>query len=177
MRIAVDFAAESLACWESVSQVQHRDWENDSPALQSYLARASLLTLVIELYKVLETRTDTHNFYQLVEYAHQEGIISDPDTWRDIIENTLKPTWAKIKSLRHKFYAHLDDKKSPKQLILEANFVPNDFRVLLDDYDSFLRKMAQCLRQKPTPISVKEDSIRAELKTILEALKARHGSP
>jgi hypothetical protein len=175
MRVPVDFAAESFACWEIASQHQLKDRQT-LPALQSYLARASLLTLVIELYKVLEKRTDTHNFYQLVEYARQDGIISDPDAWLDIIENTLKPTWETIKSLRHKFYAHLDDKKSPRQLILETNFVPSDFRVLLDGYDSFLEKMAHRIGQKQTAIKVKEDLIRAELKRILDALKARAGS-
>ena len=78
MRVAVDFAAESFACWETASQDRLKNWKT-IPAFQDYLARASLLTLVIELYKVLENRPDTHNFYRLVEYAHQEGIISDPD--------------------------------------------------------------------------------------------------
>src|SRR5438093_10109886 len=110
MRVAVDFAAESLACWEVASQDQLKEWQQ-LPALQSYLARASCLTLIVELYNVLDHRH---------EYAHAETIISDPDAWRDIIDRKLKPDWEnKIKPLRHKFYAHLDDTKSPKQLIME----------------------------------------------------------
>lgn len=176
MRVAVDFAAESFACWEVASQDQLTSWKT-IPSFQSYLARASFLTLVIELYKVLEDRPDTYSFYRLVEFAHRDGIISNPDAWQDTITKTLKPTWEKIKPLRHKFYAHLDDKKSPKQLILEKNVTPKDFRVLLDGYDSFLEKIARTVGLMHTPIKVKEDLIRADIKAMLNVIKGRGSSP
>ncbi len=177
MQVAVNFAAESLACWEVVSHDQVRNWKGKGwehiPALQSYLNRASFLTFVIQSYKVLDRHGDAYSLYELVKYAEIEDIISKPQEWVDIIETDLKPIWEKIKLLRHKFYAHLDKKKSPKQVLLETGVNSADFRTLLDGYESFLVKLAGRLGQKLTPLATKEELVKTDIATVLDALKAQ----
>ena len=55
MKVAIDLAAESFACWEIVSHDQARNWKDtpwrNIPHFQTYLGRTSLLTLIIQLYK------------------------------------------------------------------------------------------------------------------------------
>jgi len=137
MQVAVNFAAESLACWEVVSHDQVRNWKGKGwehiTALQRYLNRASFLTFVIQSYKVLDRHGDAYSLYELVKYAEIEDIISKPQEWVGIIETNLKPIWEKIKLLRHKFYAHLDKKKSPKQVLLETG-VGDEKRVSKNGY-------------------------------------------
>lgn len=108
-------------------------------AMNAYLGffRASLgahfVAMVMELYKMLDRRTDSIGLETLLEEAEKEpgfdpGVLASTRLGVD----SLMPTWRKISKLRHKLFAHRDLQLDYESIMLSAAIAPDDFRDFID---------------------------------------------
>lgn len=69
---------------------------------------AHFVAVVVSLYLLFETRTDTINFFSLLDLLEKSGKFSNKDisSLRCRI-NTLKPLWIKISILRNNVFGHI----------------------------------------------------------------------
>jgi hypothetical protein len=104
---------------------------------------AHFIALIIALYRLFEKRTDTVNFYSILDILQQSSQFTQKD-----IENImrrierLKPLWIKIGILRNKVFGHRTNKFdiTPWQ---QASISANEIRKLIKDAQKLLNHISQ----------------------------------
>lgn len=95
--------------------------------------QAHFLAVVVELYKLFETRKDTANFPALTKFVFEKKIV-DKNTKNQIqmkLEE-IKPLWKKIAILRSELYAHSSIKLTYPAIFKKAKITPNEIKQLID---------------------------------------------
>lgn len=93
-------------------------------------AYAHIALVIINLYKLFETRKDTLNFNKLIRETEKRGLF-DPKQ----INNELKEArrlWKKIGILRNRLFAHKNYLLTKEAIYKEAEINPNQIKKLID---------------------------------------------
>ncbi len=93
-------------------------------------AYAHITSLIVNLYKLFETRKDTLNFPRLIKEAKSLNIFNPKQIESELKE--AKDLWIKIVILRNKLFAHKNYQLDRKTIYKEAKIKPNHIKRLIE---------------------------------------------
>jgi len=132
--------------------------------------QAHFLSLVVELYKLFETRKDTINFPRLIKLLNENNLLA-PDILKqiDTEKRSLKVLWKKIAILRSELFAHTSIDLSYSEVFKKAGITPNSIRELVERSKQFLNQISEGLERNTYifDFEATEDTVR-----VLEDLKS-----
>lgn len=110
-------------------------------------AGAQLVAMVVLLYQAYEKRSDTQNFYHIIERLKKE----DPTSVDVVVSvqkriDDLMPIWKKVARARSSAIAHLSYRASSSVLMESAELTPNEIRDLLVKSKEILKVVAAHLQ-------------------------------
>jgi len=128
------------------------------------------LSVVVELYKLFETRKDTINFPRLIKLLNENNLLA-PDILKqiDAEKRSLKVLWKKIAILRSELFAHTSIDLSYSEVFKKAGITPNNIRELIERSKRFLNQISEGLERNTYifDFEATEDTVR-----VLEDLKS-----
>lgn len=94
---------------------------------------AHFAAMVIELYKLLDPRSDSVSLRSLLDEADRDCKL-DPKTLASLKQKVagLDPMWQKVRLLRHKLFAHRDRQLSYDSVLAQAAVTPDEIRDLVE---------------------------------------------
>ncbi len=93
-------------------------------------AHAHITSIVINLYKLFETRKDTLNFQRLIKETEKIGLLDSKEIKSECKE--AKDLWKKISILRNKLFAHKNYRLTREAIYREAKINPNQIKRLIE---------------------------------------------
>ena len=133
---------------------------------------AHFIALLVELYRLYETRSDTFNIPSLLKLLKTEGQLPSA-TLKSLNAHfaEAKPLWVKVNILRNKAFGHHSTAHTTAQVFKEAAVTPNDLRDLVRKTKQLLNEITQAAARTTHAFNLEaaEDTLR-----LLEDLKA-HG--
>ena len=135
---------------------------------------AHFVALLIELYRLYETRNDTFNIPSLLKILKAEAKI--PATTMELLEriynDEAKPLWIKVNILRNKAFVHRSKAHSVEEVFREAGVAPNDLRDLVGVTKKLLNELTHVWDKSVHAFNLgsREDTIR-----LLEDLRGVYG--
>lgn len=152
LRQAATYAALNYEIWWVYKSPDTRpvfvDTMNRYTILFQTAIHAHFVAMIVALYRIFETRKDTHNFEQLLDTIVAEFHAEKPDIqrYRSRFE-TLKPTWIKIARLRNDAFGHRSSNSTIKQVFDAVAVSPDEFRDFIESTKGLLNDVsAQYLR-------------------------------
>ena len=131
---------------------------------------AHFAAMLLALYRLYETRTDTHNVPGMIERAAAAGdlLVTDAETARAQYA-AIKPVWIKVSILRNKVYGHRASDLTVEEVFAQTGVTPFDFRDLIAKTKELLNYLDDKLRNSTHAfnLSATRDTVR-----MLEALKS-----
>jgi hypothetical protein len=104
---------------------------------------AHFIALIIELYRLYETRDDTFNIPSLLRLMRLHSQISEEKLCQ--LETTLKdeakPIWIKVNILRNKVFGHRSKAHTTEEAFSEAGMAPNELGKLLEVTKKLLNEL------------------------------------
>lgn len=132
---------------------------------------AHFVAMLMALYRLYETRTDTHNIPNFLDRLGVDGALK-PEDLAQLRKRyaTAKPLWVKVSILRNKVYGHRALDLDIEEAFNEAGVTPFDFRDLVAQTKELLNELTQRLRDSTHAfnLSATHDTVR-----LMEALKAK----
>ncbi|MDP1536442.1 MAG: hypothetical protein Q8L95_04590 [Burkholderiales bacterium] len=130
---------------------------------------AHFSAMLLALYRLYETRTDTYNIPKLIDRVESDDALSKIDA--DLLRQqftTIKPSWVKVSILRNKVYGHREVDMTVEEIFNEAGITPFEFRELISKTKTLLNELDLKLRNSMHAfnLSATRDTIR-----ILDSLK------
>lgn len=132
--------------------------------------QAHFLSIVVELYKLFETRKDTINFPRLIKLIEDNNLLESGVLKRFNEQSKLmKEIWRKIAILRSELFAHNNIDLSYQDVFKKAHITPNNIRDLIQSAKELLNEMSQELDRNTYlfDLEATSDTIR-----VLEDLKS-----
>jgi hypothetical protein len=132
---------------------------------------AHFVALLMALYRLYETRPDTHNIPQFLTRLEEEGALKPEDLASLRAQYAAaKPLWVKVSILRNNVYGHRALDLDIEEAFEKAGIVPNDFRDLVTQTKALLNDLTLKLRDSTHAfnLSATRDTVR-----LLEDLKAK----
>ena len=131
--------------------------------------QAHFMSIVVELYKLFETRKDSINFSGLIKLIEKNNLL-EPDTLSKTLSDkkVIEDLWKKIAILRSELFAHTRIDLSYNEIFKKAEITPNQIRDLIEKSKNLLNQISESLDKNSYPFELKatEDTVR-----ILENLK------
>lgn len=131
---------------------------------------AHFVAVLIALYRIYETRDDTHNFPKLLDRLEHEGTLSaDVVTSLRSQYKDLKPLWVKVSILRNEGFGHRSLELESDAVFAKAGVTGNELKELVERTKSILNELTGALRDSMHAFNLNatRDTIR-----MLDALKA-----
>ena len=104
---------------------------------------AHFVAMIIAIYKLFETRSDTVNMHQLIGLLkEEEGVI--PQRKIQKIESKIKeikPLWIKVSILRNNLFGHRSNTLDFEEIWNEAEITPNKLKKLIDESKKILNEI------------------------------------
>ena len=135
---------------------------------------AHFVALLVDLYRLYETRKDTYNIPMFLELLRkQQAVHGDVMAKLEQVYAKAKPLWVKVSVLRNKAFGHRSNAHSVSEVFAEAGVTPNELRNLVELTRDLLNSATQASAGTTHAfnLSSRDDTLR-----LLEALKQRHGS-
>lgn len=132
---------------------------------------AHFAALLLALYRLYETRTDTHNIPNFLDQLKTDGALKVED-----IESlqaqyaVIKPLWVKVSILRNNVYGHRALDLDIEEAFQKAGVTPNDFRDLVAHSRELLNNLTIKLRGSVHAFNL---SATRDTLNLLDALKAK----
>jgi hypothetical protein len=135
---------------------------------------AHFVAMLIALYRIYETRPDTHNFPKLLDRLEANGALT-----ADVIASLrsqyqqLKPLWVKVSILRNEAFAHRPIELDTGAVFAKAGVTRNELKALVEQTKSMLNELTRELKDSAHAFNLNatRDTIR-----MLEALKSDNES-
>lgn len=108
---------------------------------------AHFVAMLMALYRIYETREDTHNFPGLVDRLEGDGALN-----ADVVKSLrsqylgLKPLWVKVSILRNEGFGHRSLDLATDAVFAKAGVTPNEFKELVERTKSMLNELTGALR-------------------------------
>jgi hypothetical protein len=137
LRNAIIIAQLNYEIWWIYKEKQSRqrfvDTLNAYPLFFQTSLHAHFVAMIISLYRLFETRSDSINLPQLVDLFESEGSISDNEIQRFRREiKLLRPLWVKVSVLRNNMFGHRSNALDNDDIWKKAKVTPNEFKKLID---------------------------------------------
>lgn len=152
---------------------------NTYPLFFATSIHAHFVALIIALYKLFETRSDTSNFGNLIKQATASKPIQ-PDTLKKIqaTQSDAKRLWKKVCILRHEVFAHANADKSPDEIFQNANITPNELGKLVSLSKYLINTITYELTETTHAFNLSAtDETVSLLKTLEQARTKRNATP
>ena len=129
---------------EKDSRARYVDTLNDYLNFFKTSLQAHFLSVVVELYKLFETRKDTINFPRLIKLLNENNLL-DPDILKKVEaeKRSLKVLWKKIAILRSELFAHTSIDLSYREVFKKAEITPDNIRDLIDREKKLLNQISE----------------------------------
>jgi len=109
------------------------DIMNHYPAFFQTSLHAHFAAMVIQLYRLFETRQDTISFPQLIRLLDGNSKLSDNAKRElDSFMAKAKPIWIKIGIIRSEIFAHANNEATIEESFKKADIRYDQFRELID---------------------------------------------
>lgn len=126
-----------------------------TPFFQTSL-HAHFLGLLVPLYRIYETRRDTHNIPQLIKRLRAIGALSTAAAKKvDELYDRAKPLWTKVSVLRNDAFGHRSLTRSVADAFQIADMSGNDIRDLILVSQELSTRSLSTLRAPCTPLTYK----------------------
>jgi len=95
---------------------------------------AHFVALLVELYRLYETRNDTYNIPGLIKELRDQNAFSNEvlEEIERLYKDEAKPLWIKVSILRNKAFGHRSNAHTVKGVFEEAEVKPNELRSLVE---------------------------------------------
>lgn len=134
---------------------------------------AHFVALLVELYRLYETRDDTFNIPSLLRTLKTESLL--PRTKLKLLEGIYKdeskPLWIKVNILRNKAFGHRSVAHTVEEVFNEAGVTPNDLRDLVETTKKLLNELTHAWDGSFHAFNL---SSRGDILQLLNDLKAMH---
>jgi hypothetical protein len=154
---------------EQESRLKYVDTLNNYLNFFQTSLQAHFISIVIELYKIFETRKETINFSRLIKLIARDNLL-EPDTLSKIQANkkVIKDLWRKIAILRSELFAHISIDLSYNEIFQKADITPNQLKDLIEKSKNLLNQILESLDKNTYSFELEatEDTVR-----VLENLK------
>ena len=132
---------------------------------------AHFAALVLALYRLYETRRDTHNIPEFLAGLKKDAVLKIEDLESLHAQYAIaKPLWVKVSILRNNVYGHRALDLDIENAYEKAGVTPNDFRDLVAQTKALLNNLTSKLRdsQHAFNLSATRDTV-----NLLDALQAK----
>jgi hypothetical protein len=132
-------------------------------------SNACFSTVIVNLYKLCETRNDTINIDSFLKDARKGGLISEEITkclWEQC--GIVKETRKKISILRSNWFAHQSKMQIQSEIFKLAKITPNQIKAFMEQAGKILNEVAKQLSAENRPLN---DSVGQQTQILLETLK------
>lgn len=134
--------------------------------------QAHFVAMLIALYRIFETRKETHNFPRLLDRLEADTVLS-----ADVIialrskYALLKPLWVKVSILRNEAFGHRTLELDTEAVFVKAGITGDELKQLVEQTQELLNELTLALRESTRAfnLSATKDTVR-----MLEALKSHH---
>lgn len=135
---------------------------------------AHFVAMLVALYRLYETRKDTHNFPTLLERLEADGSLPkvDVDSLR-AQHARAKPLWVKVSILRNEVFGHRSLDLDTSAAFAKASVTGDELKELVDITKAMLNELTLKLRDSTHAFNV---SGTRDTMAILEALKLQAAS-
>jgi len=95
---------------------------------------AHFVALLVELYRLYETRKDTYNIPGLIKELRDQHVFSNEvlEEIEKFYKDEAKPLWVKVSILRNKAFGHRSNAHTVKEVFEEAGVKPDELRDLVE---------------------------------------------
>ena len=104
---------------------------------------AHFVALLVELYRLYETRKDTYNIPSLLnklrnqKLLDEDALVSLEETYQEV----AKPLWVKVNILRNKAFGHRSKAHTVEEVFQEADVSPLELKELVEVTKKLLNKL------------------------------------
>ena len=158
---------------EKDSRAKYVDTLNEYLNFFKTSLQAHFLSVVVELYKLFETRKDTINFPRLIRLLKENNLL-DPNILKKVEaeKRAMKDLWKKIAILRSELFAHTSIDLSYREAFEKAEITPNNIKELIEKGKGLLNQISEGLDKNTYlfDLEATEDTVRAleDLRSIKE---------
>jgi len=174
LRHTMQVAALNFDVWWSYKQRRDRarfvDVLDAYPLFFQTSIHAHFVALVVALYRVYETRSDTFNVHELMRRLENEAAL--PRKALASIRRRItgaKKQWIKVSVLRNRAFAHRANAQSVGDVFRQAQVKPNDLRRLLRRTQGLLNRISYALDRSSHAFNLRASK---DTKRMLADLKA-----
>lgn len=121
---------------------------------------------IISVFTLFDGRGDTVTLTALADECTEAGY--DTDSIRKRIK-TLCPVLKKIKILRHKLFAHRDNRLTYEQVYESAGITPHELESLLDECLSIINALAEFCGSQPLSFN---EYVASDTKALLDKIQS-----
>lgn len=143
---AVTVAGLNYEIWwtykEKESRKKYFDAMNEYTIFFQTSIHAHFVALLIALYRLYESRTDTVNIPGLIKLLHKYADI--PKTTLEYTDKLYKeahPLWVKVSVLRNEAFGHRSNKFSVSEVFDKAKVTPDKLRELIEKTKELLNEI------------------------------------
>ncbi len=127
---------------EKGSRKRFVDTLNAYPLFFQTSLHAHFVAMIVALYRLFETRSDTVNIPQLIELLEKQGSIPQKEIRRIQSEiRQIKPLWVKVSVLRNKLFGHRSNTLDNEDIWDEASVAPDELKELIDASQRILNEI------------------------------------
>ena len=148
---------------------QWNETVNEFPAFFAPTVRSHLVTFVISLGNLLDTKKGTISFPNLINLAKRDGRVSPHDLEKAEQQLAkMDPTAKKIQILRHNLFAHLKADADGHDVFNKAGITPNQIKNLILDGLILLNLISREIQE--VVYADNFDEVECETRNLLKAL-------
>lgn len=110
---------------------------------------AHFVALLVELYRLYETRKDTYNIPSLIKKLRKQNLLDNDilKSLEDTYLNEAKPLWLKVNILRNKAFGHRSKAHTIEEVFQEAGVKPIELQNLVEVTKKLLNKLTLAWNQ------------------------------
>lgn len=176
LRQAATYAALNYEVWwvykSSDARPRYVDTMNRYNIHFATAIHAHFVAMIAALYRIYETRGDTHNFKTLLSAIARSHGPASISPFQSQFRN-LKPIWLKVARLRNEAFGHRSSSASIQEVFASVQVTPNEFRGLIEGTRKLLNSISSQFDSSTHAFNTgaREDTMR-----LLEDLKAAGSS-
>lgn len=175
LRQAASYAALNYEVWwvykSADTRPQYVDTMNRYHIFFATGIHAHFVAMIAALYRVYETRDDTHNFKTLLSAIADQASDEATRQFQQRFE-TLRPIWIKVSRLRNEAFGHRSASASIKDIFAAVQVTADEFKQLIVGTQELLNSISVVYDKSVHAFNTgaREDTLR-----LLEDLKSCEG--
>lgn len=126
-------------------------------------SHAHFVALLMELYRLYETRRDTYNIPTFLKKLRKQNLLAaDIRFLEEIYEKQAKPLWVKVNILRNKAFGHRSRNHTVEEVFAEAGVKPIELQELVEVTKKLLNTLTLAWNQSTHAfnLGVRKDTLK-----------------